>query len=496
MTITQAEPLAQPARVARRQVRPVVTVALIGVLLAAGAGVFTGPLFDQPSTVKWLLTVLAPGAVLFLVRSHRPVTYLAATCIAIVPFSALAYSAGSEPISILAVIVPISVLVAGAASDHSVGAGVRSGSSWLVALSGFALLALVPAAARGTAPGSWVLQILALAGLAFVIRRACVLDRQAATVLLAVAVGTAAVQGLMAVQEFRTGHVFNVYLGGIAAYGPDYFFAYGGEFRPSGAFSDPNSLGNVLALSLPLALAGATESKHPLLLRLFFAGSGVAIAAGLVLTFSRMSWLGAMAGLVVTIACSPPARWALQIAGIVVAGFVVSATAASMAGPDLAQRFDSILHPTATGVVTADSDLTREQLWRAAQHVWATHPLTGVGFGHLNQLLSASVADSTVYTHAHSTYWQYLAEAGIFGGAVVVAVLIAAAHDIGLRLSELPGDVIVIGAAGSIAAVAVCWTTDYTVRYLPVLLAMALPFLLLVATDRRPVQRRPVTAIA
>jgi O-antigen ligase len=496
MTITQAPAAEALTRAARRQVRLVVTVALVGLLLAASAGAFTGSLFDQPSTVKWLLTLLAPGAVLFLVRSRRPVTYLAAACIAIVPFSALAYSAGSEQISILAVMLPISVLVAGAASDPSAGAPRRSGSSWLVALSGLAVLALVPAAARGTAPASWVLQILALAGLAFVIRRACVLDAQAPILLLAVAVGTAAVQGLMAVQEFRTGHVFNVYLGGIAAYGPDYFFAYGGEFRPSGAFSDPNSLGNVLALSLPLALAGATESIHPLLLRLFFAASGVAIAAGLVLTFSRMSWLGAMAGLVVTIACSPPARWAMQVAGIAAAGFVVSATAVSMAGADLAQRFDSILHPTATGVVTANSDLTREQLWRAAQHVWATHPLTGVGFGHLNQLLSASVADSTVYTHAHSTYWQYLAEAGILGGAVIVAVLIAAAHDIGIRLRQSAGDVIPIAAAGSIAAVAVCWTTDYTVRYLPVLLSMALPFLLLAATDRRLVRRRPVGAFS
>jgi O-antigen ligase len=171
--------------------------------------------------------------------------------------------------------------------------------------------------------------------------------------------------------------------------------------------------------------------------------------------------------------------------GMFGAGIVVASTAVSLAGSQLIERFRSILHPTATGVSTADGDLTRQQLWHTAGNVFSAHPLLGVGFGNLNPLLSSMVGNSTASTHAHNTYLQYCAEAGAAGGLALVALLVAAVRDVRPRVTRRAHDSIASGSAGAVAALAVCWLTDYTVRYTPVLLSMAVPFVLIVASRPR-----------
>src|SRR5205823_4519959 len=110
-----------------------------------------------------------------------------------------------------------------------------------------------------------------------------------------------AIQAYLAIQEFSTRIAFNPYGGGVASYGSDYFFGYAGDIRPAAAFFDPISLGNALAIALPLAVAGAATRRNSSVLRGVHGISAVVITAGLALTLSRMSWVGAAVGVLVVV---------------------------------------------------------------------------------------------------------------------------------------------------------------------------------------------------
>jgi O-antigen ligase len=465
------------------------TVALAGLLaVLACSGAMTSLAFNVSSAGKWAVCVAATVATLVVLVTRRPVTYLAAAAVLIVPFSSLTFtvSAGTS-VQVARPIILIAAVVALLSSDRRTGDELQPSSavasSWLPGAALIAVLSLLPAGASGVSPGALAVQAGLLAALVYAIARACALDRHAPVIIAATMSVSAAIQGLLAIVEFKSGHPLNLYGGPATAYGHSYFFGYQGEFRPGGAFSDPISLGNALALTLPMAFAGATATKN-FYIRLIFAASGLLAAAGLVVTFSRMSWIGAALGVVVVVVLSPASRWFGQLAALVVTGVALSASAIAIAGPQLIERFNSLLHPTARGVVTAHGDVTRQRLWSAALSVFENHPLFGVGSGRLNPLLLSAVG-GTQFTHAHSTYFEYLAESGMLGGLALLVIVVAGLHDaaVRMRLSHRT-DWLATGCAGAVVAILICWLTDYTIRYTPVLLSMALPLALLFATRR------------
>ncbi|MCW2541842.1 MAG: putative rane protein of ExoQ family [Frankiales bacterium] len=467
---------------------------LTAVAVAAAAGMFTQNLFNQVSTVKWIITVAAPVVPLFLLLTRRPVTYLAAATVALLPFSALSYGLGSVHISPVVVVEIVGVLVAFFSSNTSTSSPIEdriSGSNLLAPGSVATLLLLFPGAVRGVGVPDWFTQVAITAGLAYIICRACALDRHAPLIVAGTFVTGAGAQGLLAINEFRTGHVFNAYGGGVASYGSDYFYGYEGSFRSAGSFFDPISLGNMLALAIPIGFAIVCFQAFPKWVRAWSALCCVSAVSGLILTFSRMSWVAATAGIVLVIVLSPGRERWRQVGALVVGGAIVSSTAIGLAGPQLIQRFDSILHPTAEGVVTAQGDQTRQQLWHAALAVFGKHPIFGVGNGNLQTILHEQVGGVSVFSHAHSTYFQNLAESGLLGGAAIAVIYLCAASDISRRLRQnRQTDLFARACAGALIALSIVWLTDYTIRYTSVLACMAMPFILLVAS-RRTVRDTP-----
>ena len=118
-------------------------------------------------------------------------------------------------------------------------------------------------------------------------------------------VASGTIQAALAIWEFRTGHLLNLYSSaGNNVFGSDYFFAFGTENRPTGSLYDPISLGNILALACPLALVLSATARTTTA-RLLASVAMLLIGIGLTLSLSRMSWIGAVAGLVLAIVLLP-----------------------------------------------------------------------------------------------------------------------------------------------------------------------------------------------
>jgi O-antigen ligase len=213
--------------------------------------------------------------------------------------------------------------------------------------------------------------------------------------------------------------------------------------------------------------------------------AGMLIGLGLVLTFSRMSWVAALAGLALAALLRPKGARARLAGGMLLLGGLAIVIAVAAAGPALGTRYDSIFHPTAANVSTANGDRTRQQLWKAALDVAVAHPVAGVGFDKLAPELATHVADVSILSHAHSTYLQVAAEGGlVLGIGALTLFALALGRDLrnGLRTSPLAA-----GLAGSILALAICWTTDYTIRYEAVAASVA-PLIGLIAAGGRSVR--------
>jgi O-antigen ligase len=328
---------------------------------------------------------------------------------------------------------------------------------------------LASAVARATSPLHYLLLLGSMVAIGILARRQAG-ERGGPEFLLAALVASASVQAAIAIWEYRTHNVLNLYgNGGQAKFASDYFFAFENADRPAAAFYDPISLGNILAIALPIALALFLHSRTagP---RVILASAMAIISVGLALTLSRMSWIGAATG-VVLVLCFLPAR-RLRAAFIVAAmGGVALVSALTIGGKALSERFSSLSNPTAPSVATAAGDRTRQDIWGSAWHIAWKHEIVGTGFGHLNGELSHLVAGIGPTSHAHSTYLQVFAEAGVIGLAAVAIVLSASVS--GIWRGRVWHPMLAAGLLGSLVALLICWTTDVTVRYLQVAVFVA-----------------------
>lgn len=459
-----------------------VVAGLFLAIILACSGLLATLAFDQYSQTKWVVSVVGPVLVLLLVTARKPVTLLAGAVVVALPFGAVQVSVRGVFVPALAVLLVVGVIIAYLSTHRGEVRTGRPGPNRIGLAAVAAAALLLPAAVRGLDPGLWFVQVAAVAATGYIISRACHLDPAGDRFVLAAFAGSVGVQGLLAVREFQTGRPFSAY-GGSTAYGTNYFFGFEGVIRPSGSFYDPISLGNVLALAVPILVVMACRRGLPPLLRLWFALCCLSTAAGLVLTLSRMSWVGAVAGVAVVLVLTRGTDRLRQLVFLAAGAFVVAGTAVALAGPSLVLRFNSIFNPTATGVSTAAGDQTRQQLWAASYDVFADHPFFGVGLGGLHAFLVQRVGGAGLFGHAHSTYLQNLAEGGILGGLAIAVLGYAAVREIARRLpASRFDDPVARACAGALVTLAVVWTTDYTVRYTAVLTCMALPFIFLLAT--------------
>lgn len=440
------------------------TIAILGVLatVVGCLGITSEVAFSQPNTLKYAVTVGAPAGLVVLAASRNPLRLLLALTIIAAPFDiSMSYQGFSVTPLALCALATVVVLA------FSGGERYEQTAMALAIPLGVALFA--SAIVRATSPGHYVVLLGSMVAIGIAARRQAG-ERGGPEFLVGAIVVSAALQAVIAIWEYRTHNVLNLYgSGGQAKFANNYFFAFENTDRPSAAFYDPISLGNVLAIALPLALALFLRSRT-FVGRVICAAALAVISLGLAVTLSRMSWIGAAAG-VVLVLCFLPAR-RLRAAFIVAAmSGVAVVSALTIGGKALSERFSSLSNPTAPTVVTAAGDRTRTDLWQSTWHIAWRHEFFGTGFGRLSGELSRFVAGIGTSSHAHSTYLQLFAETGVIGLAAVLIVLSSSFSGIWRGRDWQP--MLAAGLLGSLVALLVCWTTDVTVRYLQVAIFVA-----------------------
>ena len=458
------------------RLRVALGVSAAAAALVGATGLSQGIAFASPSTLKYALTVGGPLLVLAAVVSQDPVRPLAVAAILAAPFAGFTATFGSLSMSPL---VPLLVLATGAALVS----GPRPRPLSALGIAGaWALVLLAAPIGTGSAASHYAVLLAAAATMAWIASRVAA-TRGGLEAVLGAFVASAALQSLLAIWEYQTGNELQLY-GGAAepVFGPDYFFGFAGEVRPSGALYDPISYGNIVALACPIAFGLALGARSAWM-RVGAAVAAVVCALGLSVSLSRMSWIGAIAGLAVAVWLFPAGRRLRATLAVGLAAVLVGTVAYRTSEEAFALRFSSISEPTSANVATAGGDRQRIELWHAAADTAADHPLFGVGFGEIGPELAARVATTGSETHAHSTYLQLLAEGGL--AAVLALLLVFGATMRSLRDALRGNRTLAAGLCGAFAALLVVWSTDFVIRYTPVAATVAVIFGAAAAQARR-----------
>jgi O-antigen ligase len=448
-------------------------------VLLAASGVFESTLFTQPSTLKYAVTVAGAALIALLATMKAPLRFLVGLAIVVAPFAFVSTFSGVEVTPLLAV-----ELLAVLAALPRQGGGI---SALRPAAAAFVLL-MIPAIVTSDRIGHWVLwlTLTALTGwLSFQVAR----ERSGPQFVAAMLTLSALVQGALAIWEFKTGHQLNLYQSsGSAATSDTYFFNYGGVTRSSGALPDPIGLGQVLALCIPISIALAASLRRWSMSVIVLCLTGVA-ALGLVLSLSRMSIIGAIVGLLLTLSLLPGGARMRTWGSVVLMIAVVAMLGLGLGGSQLQTRINSILHPTAAHVSTAAGDIARVHIWHAATRTGEAHPVTGVGLGNITKYLPRYGVPVTGAAHAHDTYLQIFAEAGILGLLGLLGLIAAAFRD--LLRARFSDRIWVAGGTGALLATLIAWSTDVAIRYVQVSAMVAVLLGLIAGLSARSRSRQP-----
>lgn len=174
--------------------------------------------------------------------------------------------------------------------------------------------------------------------------------------------------------------------------------------RVESYFDNPNTFAQMLILLLPLTIGLLLCGKKPLS-KLCAAGAAAAGVVALGMTYSRASWVGFAAALVVAVFLWKPKLIPLCLLGGVLMIPLLP---------------DSIVNRILTIANTNDSSTSgRIPLYEAALATIQTSPVTGAGLG--TAAVQAFIKDNNLYhakapfVHAHNIYLQVWIEAGLLG---------------------------------------------------------------------------------
>jgi len=192
----------------------------------------------------------------------------------------------------------------------------------------------------------------------------------------------------------------------------------------------------------------------------------VLIAAGLLMTFSRQSWVGAFVGL----GALALRRRLLPVVFVILLLFLVMTV---VPAPGSHQSFADYLLSASNTSTTSTS--TRLGLWGQALHLLRGHWLIGSGPG-LYSTLNPNPANPIYY--AHNVFLDELVELGIFGGLALIILMVSAMASAFRRSAMLGFAMLAAWASANLFDDAL-----FTPRTLTIL---AISFALAAAADRQP----------
>ncbi|MDQ6778438.1 MAG: hypothetical protein M3071_19950, partial [Actinomycetota bacterium] len=230
----------------RSPLRTIVALLAAAAALLAATGIVELKAFHEPSTLKYGLTIGAPLITVLACTMERPLRLITSLAIVAVPFVGATAAFASTRVSVL---VPLLIAGAGLAIVYGPRAS-RLSSLGLAAL--FAVPLLSIPVFIGSSQRPFIVALFLLLDVAWLVSRTADDPGGMKVVLAAVAV-SAAIQGAIAIWQARTGHQLNLYgSAGSQQFSANYIFTYGSALRPTGAFTDPVSLGDVLGISVPV----------------------------------------------------------------------------------------------------------------------------------------------------------------------------------------------------------------------------------------------------
>jgi len=274
--------------------------------------------------------------------------------------------------------------------------------------------------------------------------------------------------------------------------GPASFAVAPGRVRAYGTIGQPNSFAGYLNQAWPLAvgltifaLAGLLGGapRRPAVAVLVAAGAAMAmLLAGLLVSFSRGGWVGAVGGAIGLALASIPlldrrlrrAAWLALAAGAAGAALLLTLGGGGLLPAPLAQRLASItsnlrLFDVRSVEVTAENFAVVERMahLQAAWNMFQSRPLLGVGPGNYSIAFERPpgpgerpMSSRPWYGsrgHAHNYYLHIAAEAGLLGAGSYLALLGAVAAQAARAVRRARGWLwrgVAAGGAGVVAAVA------------------------------------------
>lgn len=187
-----------------------------------------------------------------------------------------------------------------------------------------------------------------------------------------------------------------------------------GSARYSMHGANPNDLGLLLALSIPMTLYLLGRSKTTITTALLYWLQLVLCVTTIFLTGSRGAMVAATAALLMfpwTLGRLP--KWQRGFALAACAGAI--ACAVSVVPPVTWQRLFSLGSEVTAGTMTH-----RTQIWEASLQVFRDHPFVGVGSG-AHQVAVVGILTRPLV--AHNTFLSVLTELGVVGGLVLLGLL-------------------------------------------------------------------------
>ena len=240
---------------------------------------------------------------------------------------------------------------------------------------------------------------------------------QSRWLVLALLVGGAA-QGALGVYQF------------ILRIGPDAFVLLGRFMRAAGSFHQPNPYAGYLGLTLPVALSlalwgGLTVRRTSVLL---YSGLAGVLGAGLLASWSRGGWLGALAGVGLVVLLRSKRMLIAGLVGLLALllwGAMGGLSPALLPAP-IADRLADVPAYLGVGIeqivaqpVNDENFSVIERLahWLAAERMWESAPWLGVGPGNYATVYPAVRLPfwEDALGHAHNVYLNVLAETGLIG---------------------------------------------------------------------------------
>jgi len=218
--------------------------------------------------------------------------------------------------------------------------------------------------------------------------------------------------------------------GGFGLLGGGYFHqGANGPIRADVTLANPDFLGIFLAMLLPVAFAKMI-SRRPAFNRVLAANLIVVLALGLLLTFTRAAWIGAVIGVVVVLVLRRGRFHVVPLVSFVVAVAIAVVLIAAIrpAGSQTAFGGALVARIASIADLSAGTEASRIKTWQDTIPLIASRPLVGYGpdtFGLVYPKFESVTHGLTLWDKPHEETLGVAATQGVIGLLAYLWIIVA-----------------------------------------------------------------------